>query len=191
VKDLQATLALLLDDPPEARAAALEALEALYVHCDNGTCTTDPEIARIALPQAIAALDHRDAGVRITAAMTIRLLASDGGPAVAALASALADPAAEVRLAILGALGELGRTAVAAAPPVGERLAHGASSDERSAAAYALGNMGAPDAQVELLVAALIGDEPAVQAGAAYALSIALERGESRASRALHQLRRS
>jgi HEAT repeat protein len=77
--------------------------------------------------------------------MTIRLLASDGGEAVASLTAALADPALEVRLAILGALGELGTVAAAAAHPVGERLAHGSASDERSAAAYTLGNLGAPD----------------------------------------------
>ena len=187
--DLDAVVRALGDGNPEVRDAALEALEGLYVQCDGGTCTTDPEIARVALPAAIAALSDPDPGVRMSATRALRLLASDGGPAASALAAALSDPVPELRLEILGTLGEMGERAAATAHRVAEYLEHGASADERSAAAYALGNLGVPDEQVDRLVAALVDDEPSVQAGAAYALSIALERGSAHASQALRRLR--
>jgi hypothetical protein len=186
--DLRATLAALTEGAAEAREAALAALKVLYVHCEGGSCTTDPEIASMALPPAMNALRDPDPGVRVTGARAIRLLASDGGAAIPSLMAALADHAVEVRLEVLGSLGEFG-VAAAAAQPVGERLARGATVEERASAAYTLGNLGAPDEQIDLLIAALIGDEPAVQAGASHALTVALERGSAYAAAALRRLK--
>ncbi|HEU4404404.1 MAG TPA: hypothetical protein VFS43_03845 [Polyangiaceae bacterium] len=73
--ELGPTLAALLDPEPGRRAEALGRLKSLYVRCDEGSCSTNPEIAAAALPYALRALTSADAGVRVTGADALGLLA--------------------------------------------------------------------------------------------------------------------
>jgi hypothetical protein len=75
---------------------------------------------------------------------------------------------------------------------VAERLTQAKAAEERAVAAYTLSNLRAGGDHLDVLLRALLHDVPAVQAGAAYALSFALEdeREElrERVSQAFHRL---
>jgi hypothetical protein len=141
-------------------------------------------VARAVIPQAIAALGHAAPEVRRTGADALALLAADGDEALPDLARALGDPDLVVRVAALSALGEFGPAARPFSSSVADRLARADTPEERSWAAHTLAGMGAPAEHVDLLVTALVGDVPAVQAGAASALAAALE-GEDEGGRAI------
>jgi HEAT repeat protein len=152
-------------------------------------------VARAALPHATRALCDPDPEIRISGARAIELFATDADESIGDLARALSDPVASVRVAVLGALAELGPSATAAAPEVALRLVHGSTVEERSAAAYTLGNLSAQTDHLDALLDALLHDLPPVQAGAASALADALEDEDEgrreRVSRALHGLSRT
>jgi hypothetical protein len=78
---------------------------------------------------------------------------------------------------------------------VADRIARGATAEERAAATYTLAGTGASAEHAEVLVTALVEDVPAVQAGAASALAAALEGedegGRAIVSAALHRLHRA
>ena len=120
---LRAITSALTDGRSEVREAALQALESLYVRCENGSCTTAPDVAQVALPLALRALSDPDAGVRVTGVRAIRLMAADAAALVPSLAAARADPAALVRREALGALGELGVSGSAAERKANRRSA--------------------------------------------------------------------
>jgi HEAT repeat protein len=151
-------------------------------------------VARAAIPQATLALGHAAPEVRRTGADALALLAANGDEALPDLARALGDPDPGVRVAVLSALGEFGPSARSFAATVADRLARGDTPEERAAAVYTLAGMGVPAEHVDVLVTALLGDVPAVQAGAAWALAAALESEEESeraiVSAALHRLHR-
>ena len=169
-------------------------LKGLYVRCNAGGCTTDPEVARAALPHAIRALSDPDPEIRVTGVRAIELFAADAGEAVPDLARALVDPSAAVRLSALEALGEAGDGAAVVAARIAERLMHAPTAEERSAAAVALGNAGAVANHLDALLAALFDDVSTVQASAAHALGLGLNDPDDdrreRASKALHYFSR-
>jgi HEAT repeat protein len=186
---------ILCETGREARSRVLAQLKELYVSCDAGTCTTDPEVATAALPHARRALADLNPEIRITGARAIELFAIDAGDAVADLAQALVDPVAAVRLAALEALCEVGAGAAPVAAQIAERLTDAPTPEERAAAADALGNAGSQVEHLDTLLDALLHDVPAVQACAAHALGFALEheREDRRepVSNALHRLSRA
>jgi HEAT repeat protein len=191
-----AALAADLEDAcPGTREEALEKLKALYVRCEAGSCTLVPVVAGVALPYAHRALAHPEPGVRIAGLCAVALFAPDAEASIPLLAAALADADAAVRLTAIEALGEFGASAASVAGSVAERLAHAPTPEERSAAAHVLaGYRGGQIDHLDALLHALLHDAPAVQAGAAFALSNALEDEREcvreRVSQALHGLTR-
>ena len=97
-------------------------------------------MARLVLPFACEALVAPHAGVRITAAQVIALLASDGEFVLPELVRALGDSDVAVRVAVLEALNEFGDRAARFAAVVEERFHGAVTDDERSAAASLLEN---------------------------------------------------
>jgi HEAT repeat protein len=179
---VSATAEALLDPRTEAREATLGELKALYVRCASGTCTTDPRVARAALPYALRALGDADPEVRISGLQALELLAPHAEGSLEEIAHALADPVAAVRIAALEALGEFGPAAAPMAARVAERLKHAPTPEERAAAAGVLGNLGAQTDYLDDLVEAILHDVPSVGAEAASTLALAVEdeRGERR-----------
>ena len=145
-------LAALDDASWRVRAAAAQGIASL------------PDPAR-AIPALVAALAPGVAPGRASAAANalVRL----GSGARAALAEALASPAAETRTVAAELLGEIGDRRAAA--PLASRLAD-PEENVRAAAVEALGKLGGPDAIAALRVA-LATEDPALRRGAIDALS--------------------
>lgn len=133
----------LRDTRPGMRETVLAKLKAIYVRREGGDETTDPDVARAALPGAIRALRDPDPEVRIAGIQAIELLAPDAERWIPELARALSDSVAAVRIAALEALCEFGPRASEVAPLVAERQRDAPTPEERSAAADALHNFGA------------------------------------------------
>ncbi|HEY6039988.1 MAG TPA: hypothetical protein VIV58_37155 [Kofleriaceae bacterium] len=126
------------------RDAALDALKALYVHCDvEAGCTTDPEVARAVIPYARQAVASPQIELRVTGVQVIALLGELG--MFAELEHALRDAHVAVRVAALEALHEFGALAAPFAALARDRLAGAANAEEAAAAASLLHNL-APEA---------------------------------------------
>ncbi len=101
------------------------------------------EFVAIALPQLISGLTHELALVRTEAANALGRIGPRADAAVPALVKAARDPDPTVRLAAIGALGEMGPVAAKDAAPVLSVLIDHTDPDLRRSAADAVGRMGA------------------------------------------------
>ncbi len=88
-------------------------------------------------------LDDERPAFRVEAARSIAKMGPDAKGAVPALVKRLGDASAEVRAALLDALGEIGVGSKPAVPQIGKALAGDAEAAVRASAARALGKIGA------------------------------------------------